>query len=169
MKNENGNENTVAVLAMPNKPDETNGSAREEMGHLPKEIEKAHIICFAEGGNIWDSGGWKSFWKFVGQIEGQSARILLDIEWSMYVCAFVQVRRTHWNSRDSNEIKVYWPCHKQNARMHLTHRTESLDLKIGEIVVKKTLYIIARCYHWNAILYEEYDWSYGIGLGNFSG
>ena len=58
-----------------------------------------------------------------------------------HLCAFVQVYRTTRNFKNSNEIKAV-DLDVSSAWVHLTHRTEPFNLKIGETMVKKTLYRI---------------------------
>ena len=78
--------------------------------------------------------------EVVGQIEGRSAKILLDTGCSTYV---LSSRFAERNGIPGIRMRS-WPVDLavNSARAQLTHKTAPLELRIGNTVIKKSLYLL---------------------------
>ena len=78
--------------------------------------------------------------EVVGQIEGRPAKILLDTGCSIYVLSSSFAKRN-----GIQEIQMRpWPVDLavSSARAQLTHKTASLELRIGKTVITRSLYLL---------------------------
>ena len=78
--------------------------------------------------------------EVIGQIDGQSARILLDTGCSTHVLSsrFAERHGIRTTSVRSRPVALA----VSSAKVHLTHKTEPLNLKIGNTVIREPLYIL---------------------------
>ena len=78
--------------------------------------------------------------EVVGQIEGRPARILLDTGCSTYVLSsrFAEQNGIQGIRMRSRPVKLA----VSSARTNLTHKTWPLELRIGDTVIKKSLYLL---------------------------
>ena len=78
--------------------------------------------------------------EIVGQIEGRSAKILLDTGCSIYVLSSSFAK---WNGISEIQMRPRpVDLAVSSARAQLTHKTASLELKIGKTVITKSLYLL---------------------------
>ena len=78
--------------------------------------------------------------EVVGQIEGRTARILLDTGCSTYVLSSRFAERNGIPGIRMRSRPVDLAV--SSARVCLTHKTRPLELKIGKTVIKKSLYLL---------------------------
>jgi Reverse transcriptase (RNA-dependent DNA polymerase)/RNase H-like domain found in reverse transcriptase/Integrase zinc binding domain/Chromo (CHRromatin Organisation MOdifier) domain/Aspartyl protease len=78
--------------------------------------------------------------EVVGQIEGRTARILLDTGCSTYVLSSRFAERNGIREIPTRSRPVDLAV--SSARVCLTHKTRLLKLKIGNTVIKKSLYLL---------------------------
>src|SRR6266496_4906169 len=78
--------------------------------------------------------------EVVGQIEGRPVRILLDTGCSTYILSSSFVEQ---NGIPRIRMRP-WPVDLavSSARAQLTHKTEPLELRIGNMVIRKSLYLL---------------------------
>src|SRR5208282_4758343 len=78
--------------------------------------------------------------EVVGQIDGRTARILLDTGCSTYVLSSRFAERNGIPGIPMRSRPVDLAV--SSARVCLTHKTRPLELKIGKTVIKKSLYLL---------------------------
>ena len=79
--------------------------------------------------------------EIVGQIEGRSVKILLDIGCSIYVLSSSFVE---WNEISEIQMRP-WPVDLvvSSARAQFIHKTASLKFRIGKTIITKSLYLLS--------------------------
>ena len=78
--------------------------------------------------------------EIVGQIEGRSAKILLDTGCSIYVLSSSFAKRNGISEIPMRPRPVDLVVN--SARAQLTHKTAPLELRIGKTVITRSLYLL---------------------------